>query len=231
MSAAGSTTSFGERVVGVGERRLSWLALAQLYFICDLAPGGRSVEDVLRPALQSGADIVQLRDKWASENELVNAARIFRRLCDAYDALFIVNDRPDLALACCADGVHLGQNDISASQARRVVGNDLLIGLSTHTEGQIEAALSDGACDYISTGPVFETPTKPDYEAVGLELVRHAAQSIKIPFFAIGGIDTENIETVVAAGAQRVAVVRAIAQAAYPEAAAKKLKRQLFRTT
>lgn len=208
-------------------RRLEWLQRTRLYFVCDTEPGGNDLEEVLRSGLKNGVDIAQLRDKNARESELVAAGRVFRRLCDAYDALFIVNDRPDLALACAADGLHLGQDDMPVEEAREIVGPDLIIGLSTHSTEQIRAA---EGCDYLSVGPVFETPTKPDYEAVGLELVRMAAEQVDIPFFAIGGIDDKNISQVLEAGAERVAVVRAIAEAPKPDEAAKKLHTLIDRT-
>jgi thiamine-phosphate pyrophosphorylase len=146
---------------------------------------------------------------------------VFRRLCDAYDALFVVNDRPDLAIACAADGVHLGQDDGLASAARRLVGEDLLIGLSTHSPEQVDATRD---VDYIAVGPVHATPTKPEYAPVGTELIAYAAEHARVPFFAIGGIDPENVADVVAAGAERVAVVRAIRDAPDPAGAARTLR-------
>src|SRR3954471_2219005 len=135
---------------GLAERRRAWLARTRLYLVCEARPGGRDPEDLLRPALRSGVDIVQLREKDAGERDVVHAGRVFRRLCDAYDALFIVNDRPDLAIACAADGVHLGQDDGEAAAARRLVGDDLLIGRSTHSPDQVDGAR---AVDYIAVGP------------------------------------------------------------------------------
>jgi thiamine-phosphate pyrophosphorylase len=151
----------------------------------------------------------------------VRAGRVFRRLCDAYDALFIVNDRPDLAIACAADGVHLGQDDGHVAAVRGLVGEDLVIGLSTHSPAQIDAATG---VDYIAVGPVYATPTKPDYPPVGTKLVEYAAANARVPFFAIGGIDTQNVAQVVAAGGGRVAVVRAIRDAADPAEAARGLR-------
>ena len=205
----------------VAERRRVWLERSRLYLICDTSPGGDQPEEVLRPALQAGVDIVQLRDKSVQDREIVEASRIFRRLCDAYDALFIVNDSPELAVACAADGVHLGQGDTSPDEVRRAIGPDLLIGLSTHSRDQIEAA---GDVDYIGVGPVYETPTKPDYEPVGLELVKWAAEQARVPCFAIGGIDRSNIDDVLDAGACRIAVVRAISNAADPGEVVRELK-------
>src|SRR4051812_4219290 len=192
---------------GLAERRRAWLARTRLYLVCEARPGGRDPEDLLRPALRSGVDIVQLREKDAGERDVVHAGRVFRRLCDAYDALFVVNDSPELAIACGADGVHLGQDDADPHEVRRLIGRDALIGLSTHSREQVDAA--DGV-DYIAVGPVHATPTKPEYPSVGLELVRYAAAHARVPFFAIGGIDPANVDSVAAAGAERVAVVRAI---------------------
>ena len=201
----------------LAERRRVWLERSRLYLVCEARPGGHEPEEILRPALRAGVDIVQLRDKSGDEGDLVEAGRIFRRLCDAYDALFIVNDQPELAIACAADGVHLGQDDASPADARRVMGQDALIGRSTHSVQQIEAA---DDVDYIAVGPVHRTPTKPEYEPVGLELVRQAAERATVPFFAIGGIDPGNVDDVLAAGAGRIAVVRAIRDADDPGEAA-----------
>jgi thiamine-phosphate pyrophosphorylase len=210
--------------VSLAERRRAWLERSQLYLVCEARPGGREPEEVLRPALQAGVDVVQLREKAGAEREVVEAGEVFRRLCDAYDALFIVNDQAELAIACAADGVHLGQHDASPEEARRLLGNDALIGLSTHSREQVDAA---AGVDYIATGPVFRTVTKPDYEPVGLELVRYAADRASVPFFAIGGIDASNVEEVLGAGATRVAVVRAIRDAAEPGEAARALKARI----
>jgi thiamine-phosphate pyrophosphorylase len=214
----------GGRADVVAQRRRAWLAQARLYFVLDARPGGLDPEEILRPALQSGVDVVQLREKSGDQRAIVRAGRIFRRLCDAYDALFIVNDRPDLAIACAADGVHLGQDDGQASAARRLVGDDLVIGLSTHSPEQIDGARD---VDYIAVGPVYATPTKAEYAPVGTELVAYAAERARVPFFAIGGIDPDNVAEVVAAGAERVAVVRAIRDAADPAGAARALRERI----
>jgi thiamine-phosphate pyrophosphorylase len=208
----------------VAQRRQVWLRRARLYLVLEASPGGRDPEELLRAALQGGVDVVQLREKSGDERAIVRAGRVFRRLCDAYDALFIVNDRPDLAVACAADGVHLGQDDREAEITRRLVGDDLLIGQSTHSPEQIDAARS---VDYIAVGPVYATPTKPEYAPVGTELVAYAAEHAQTPFFAIGGIDPDNVHDVVAAGAGRVAVVRAIRDAADPTEAARVLRERV----
>jgi thiamine-phosphate pyrophosphorylase len=206
------------------ERRREWLARARLYLVCDARPGGRDPEELLRPALQAGVDVVQLREKSGDERDIVRAGRVFRRLCDAYDALFIVNDRPELAIACGADGVHVGQDDPAPAEVRRMMGGDALIGLSTHSTEQVDAV---SGVDYFCVGPVYATPTKPEYEPVGLELVRYASERASEPFFAIGGIDPENAGEVVRAGAGRVAVVRAIRDATDPGAAARALRQRI----
>lgn len=195
------------------------LDAARLYFICDSAH-----LDALEPALRGGVDVFQLRDKDASDDELLRAAQRARSLCDRHGALFVLNDRPDLAVAAGAHGVHLGQDDMALEQARAIVGPDMLIGRSTHTPAQIDSA--HGA-DYIGVGPVHATPTKLGRPAVGLDLVGYAAAHAAVPFFAIGGIDETNIGAVVAAGATRAAVVRAIGDAADPEAAARGLRAAL----
>jgi thiamine-phosphate pyrophosphorylase len=196
---------------------LERLRAARLY----LALEGRAA-GVVEPALRGGVDMIQLRDKDASDASLAAAARRLRELCRTHGALFLVNDRPDLALALDADGVHLGQDDAPVEDVRAEVGDRLLIGLSTHSPEQIAAAEASSA-DYYAVGPVHETPTKPGRPAVGLELVRHAAQVASKPWFAIGGIDAANAHAVAAAGARRVVVVRAIRDADDPEAAAREL--------
>jgi thiamine-phosphate pyrophosphorylase len=179
--------------------------------------------EVVRVALGAGVDMVQLRDKDADDATLRSAARELAELCRAHGAVFVVNDRPDLALECGADGVHLGQDDAPVEAVRADVGDRLAIGLSTHSREQIAAAEVSSA-DYYAVGPVWETPTKPGRPAVGLELVRHAAAVASKPWFAIGGIDPSNIGLVTAAGARRVVVVRAIRDADDPEAAARALR-------
>lgn len=195
------------------------LAEARLYFVTDATTG----EPALREALAGGVDVLQLRDKDASDDEILAAAATFRALCSEHDALFVVNDRADLAAAAAADGVHLGQADESVAAVRERFGRELLIGLSTHSREQLAAGLATDA-DYVCVGPVYATPTKPDYPAVGLELVRHAAATVTRPWFAIGGIEGATVREVAAAGAHRVAVVRAIRNAADPRAAAAGLR-------
>jgi thiamine-phosphate pyrophosphorylase len=207
-------------------QRRAQLATARLYLVCDAAPGGRELSSVLRAAIPAGVDIVQLRDKQRSDEELAVVAGEASALCVRLGALLIVNDRPHVALAAGADGVHVGQDDLSVAGVRELVGAELLIGLSTHTPEQILAA--EGA-DYLGVGPVHATPTKPGRVPVGLELVRHASRSASAPWFAIGGINSANVAAVLEAGARRVAVVRAIADAADPGAAAGELRSEIDR--
>jgi thiamine-phosphate pyrophosphorylase len=206
-----------------GPLRRERLRTARLYLCCGARPRGQDPEPLLRAALNGGVDIVQLREKELPRRETELAALTFRRLCDTHSALFIVNDDPDLARACDADGVHLGQDDMPVAEAREILGPDMIIGLSTHSEEQIDAG-SSSSVDYISVGPIWETPTKEGRPAVGLELIRRAAKSAPHPFFAIGGIDPGNAAQVVEAGARRLCVVRAIRDAEDPAAAAAELR-------
>jgi thiamine-phosphate pyrophosphorylase len=197
------------------------LHAARLYLVCDACPEG-----FLELVLRGGVDIVQLRMKQASDDAILCAAEGFARLCTEHGALFILNDRPDLAVEIGADGVHVGQDDASVSKARALVGSERLVGLSTHTPAQVDAA---AGVDYVGVGPVHETPTKPGRPAVGLELVRYAAAHARVPFFAIGGIDARGAAEVAAVtgwavGGPRVAVVRALTEAEDPERAARELR-------
>ena len=176
---------------------------------------------VLEPALRGGVDVVQLRDKTLRDAELVAAAEPFRRACRRHRALFILNDRPDLVAACGADGVHVGRSDASAEEARALVGPERLVGLSVST---LEELGDVAGADYVGV-TAFATPTKEDAVPGGLELVRDAAAALTVPWVAIGGIDLGNVAEVVAAGAPGVAVVRAIRDAADPEAAAQAFRR------
>ena len=207
---------------GAGPLRRERLRTARLYFVCDARPPG-DLEALLRAALGGGADIVQLREKELGRGEIERAAQTFRRVADTFSALFVLNDDPDLARSCDADGVHVGQDDVSAEQARELLGPEAIVGLSTHSEEQI-AASAGRPVDYISVGPIWETPTKAGRPGVGLELIEHAAANAPHPFFAIGGIDAGNAEQVVAAGAERLCAVRAIRDAADPADAASALR-------
>jgi thiamine-phosphate pyrophosphorylase len=192
---------------------------ARVYLVLEAAHAARVVE----PALRGGVDLVQLRDKHASDEEIVRAGRELRELCHAYGALFLVNDRPDLAVACDADGVHVGQDDLPVADARAVVGPDRIVGTSTHSPEQVDGAEAADA-DYYAVGPVFETPTKQGRPATGWDLIAYAAGRATKPWFAIGGIDPETAVAAGAAGAERVVVVRAIRDAGDPEAAARAVR-------
>jgi len=221
---------------GPGWRR-ELLGQCQLYFVTSPAA---NLEAVVTAALEAGVRLVQYRAKGdgpageaplaggpaITDQQRLTDARALRQLCARHGALFLVNDRIDLALAVDADGVHLGQDDLPPSIARRLLGPDRLIGRSTHRLEQLHQAVADG-CDYVGVGPVNATPTKPGRDPVGLDYVRQAAATSPIPFFAIGGIDSTSLEEALAAGASRVAVVRAITQAADAGAASAELLARL----
>jgi thiamine-phosphate pyrophosphorylase len=201
----------------VSDRR-ERLRAARLYLVCDEQP-----DEFLATVLGAGVDIVQLRIKDADDGAIVAAGRRFGRAAERFGALFILNDRPDLVADAGADGVHVGQDDVAVAEARAIIGPDRLIGLSTHSPEQVDAA-AGLAVDYIGVGPVHATPTKPGRPAVGLELVRYAAEHARVPFFAIGGISPVNADAVRSAGAERIAVVRALTEASDPAAAARRLR-------
>lgn len=181
---------------------------------------------IVESALQGGLSLVQYRDKDADDLTRLNNARKLRQICHEYGALFLVNDRIDLALAIDADGVHLGQQDIPVELAREMLGSQKIIGRSTHNPDDLRRAIQEGA-DYVGVGPVYETPTKEGRPAAGLEYVRYAAENCPIPWFAIGGIDMNNIHDVLTAGAERISVVRAIMQAEQPTLATQFFAAQL----
>jgi thiamine-phosphate pyrophosphorylase len=198
------------------------IASTRLYLVCDARPRA-----FLEAALRGGVDVIQLRDKTLGDDALTGAAREFRAAADAAGALFVLNDRPDLVVACRADGVHVGQDDGSVAEARAAVGPDRIVGRSTHAPEQGAAAAADPDVDYLAVGPVHATPTKPGRPAAGLEYVEWAAAHVAKPWFAIGGLDAGNVGEVVARGASRIVVVRAIAGAEDPEAAARALRERL----
>lgn len=215
----------------LGDERRARLATARLYLVCGARGDGRDLRAFLDAALRGGADVVQLREKdpAVDDDALLATAEVFRAACDEHGALFVLNDRPDLAAAARADGVHVGQDDMPVAQARALVGEDALLGRSTHTPAQVDDA-SVADVDYFAVGPVHATPTKPGRPAVGLELVRHAASAPRpVPWFAIGGIDRSTVGAIVAAGAQRIVVVRALTEAADAEATARALREALAR--
>jgi len=199
---------------------------ACLYFVCEAGDDPPALAALLEAALAGGTDLIQLRDKDADDERLLAAAPAFRAAADRHRALFLINDRPDLVAACAADGVHVGQEDVPVAEARRLAGPDAIVGLSTHSAEQLRAAHAaggDGRPDYVSVGPVWPTPTKPGRPAAGLEYVELAAAEAELPWFAIGGIEPGNLAVVIAAGARRVVVVRAIRDADDPESIASSL--------
>lgn len=208
-------------MAATGSERRDRLGRARLYLCLEARPHGLDPAPLLAAALGGGVDVVQLRDKEAGDAEILAAAAVFRRLCDEHGALFVLNDRPDLAVPAAADGVHVGQEDMPVAAARALAGPELVVGLSTHAPAELDAA--EGA-DYVAVGPVWATPTKEGRPAAGLDYVRYAAAHAQVPWFAIGGIDLERAPAVVAAGATRLCVLRALRDAADPEAVARALR-------
>jgi thiamine-phosphate pyrophosphorylase len=208
-----------------GPARQERLARSRLYLVLEARPQGRDPRPLLDAALRGGVDLVQLRDKELEDDALVAAAEPFRAACAEHDALFVLNDLPDLVEACGADGVHVGRSDTPVAEARSLVGPERLVGLSASTAAELEDV---AGADYVGV-TAFTTPTKEDAVAGGLELLRTAAETLTVPWFAIGGIELANVAEVAAAGAPGVAVVRAIRDAADPEAAARTLRAALDR--
>lgn len=199
----------------------------RLYAVTDLKKADAVFFRKAEQSLKAGVDILQLRSKGLSDRELIRAGTLLRKLTRKYDRLFFINDRADLALACNADGVHLGQDDMSIAAARKILRDSgMIIGKSTHSLKQALAAVKEGA-DYIGVGPVFGTPTKPDYRPVGLRLLTQVSGKVKIPFVAIGGIHHGNLPMVLEAGARRAAVVRGIWDQENPFQAVLEMKRML----
>ena len=199
----------------------------RLYAIIDrAAAGNRDLAEVAAAAIRGGADVIQLRDKTASARQLREEAARILPLARAAGIPLIINDRADVATSAGADGVHLGQDDLPIAAAREVVGPHRLIGQSTHSLEQALAAEREGA-DYIGVGPIFPTPTKPDYGSVGPALIETVSSRVHLPIVCIGGIDATTLEPVLAAGATCVAVVRAVCGATDPEQAARAFKERL----
>ena len=195
------------------------LERARLYVVTGVRP---DLAKFLDEVLSAGVDIVQLREKEAQASDLIRWGQTFRRAAERHGALFIVNDRPEVAQELQADGVHLGQDDLSPAEAREVLGPDAIIGVSTHAPDQWDGASTEA--DYLCAGPVWETPTKPGRPAAGLEYIRHATNSAeRRPWFAIGGINERNLPEVIDAGATRIVVVRAVTEAAEPAGAVRSL--------
>jgi thiamine-phosphate pyrophosphorylase len=201
------------------------LAQARLYLVSRAQLRAGPLAELVAELAAVGVDVIQLREKEMEAGDVLRLAEPIAAACTEAGVPFIVNDRPDIALALGASGVHLGQNDLPPPVARRILGAGPIIGLSTHSRTDIET-IPDGV-NYIAVGPVFETPTKPGRPAAGFDLVEHAAGRVAIPWFAIGGINENNIEEILVAGGRRVVVVRAITEAQDPVAQAASLSRRL----
>lgn len=208
------------------DQRLGRVRAARLYLVSPARPGGRGLAGVLAAALRGGVDLFQLREKEADDDKVLAAAAVARELCGAAGVPFILNDRPDLVAAAGADGCHVGQDDLPVSRARELAGEGAIVGLSTHSPGQIAEAVR--LCpDYVAVGPVHTTPTKPGRPSVGLELLHHARAYAPEPWFAIGGLAAGTLGAAVTAGARRAVVVRAITESDDPEGAARALRAAL----
>ncbi|GAA4094088.1 thiamine phosphate synthase [Actinomadura miaoliensis] len=213
-----------ERAVALRAR----LSRARLYLCTDARERQGDLPEFLDAVLAGGVDIVQLRQKGLEARQELEYLRVFRAACERHGALLAVNDRADVAHAAHADVLHLGQDDLPVQAARAIVGQDVLIGRSTHSDEQASAAAAEPGVDYFCAGPVWPTPTKPGRPAPGPKLLEYVAAQREVrPWFAIGGIDAGNLDQVLAAGASRVVVVRALTEAADPGAAAAELARRL----
>jgi thiamine-phosphate pyrophosphorylase len=202
---------------------------ARLYLVAPAALRAGPLAELVPSLASAGVDLIQLREKDMEAGDLVRVGRPVAEACREARVPLVVNDRPDVALALDA-GVHLGQNDVPVAVARRILGG-AVVGVSTHRPREIDDAIAaPEPIDYIAVGPVYATPTKPGRPAVGLDLVRYAAERVSLPWFAIGGINSSNVGDVVDAGARRIVVVRAITEAPDPAAAAAELRAQVDRT-
>jgi len=218
-----------DRAIGTAARGRDQLANARLYVLLSGADCRAALDWTIARAAAGGADVIQLREKGLTDRELLSRAREVRDWTRTAGVLFIVNDRPDVARLVDADGVHLGQDDLSVKDARRIVGQDVLIGVSTHSSDQVRQAVLDGA-DYLGIGPVFPSKTKAFEHYPGLEFIRAAAELTSLPLFALGGITPATAPDVVRAGVWRIAVSAAIAQAEDPEQAARELRAAVERS-
>lgn len=206
----------------------SQLAAARLYLCTDARERQHDLARFLDDVLRGGVDIVQLRQKGLEAGAELRYLEVFRAACERHGKLLAVNDRADVAYAAGADILHLGQGDLAPAIARHLIGPEPLIGLSSHAEAETAAAAAEPAADYFCAGPVWPTPTKPGRPAPGLDLLRFAAGlGTPRPWFAIGGIDEASLDQVLAAGATRIVVVRALTEAADPRAAAARLAARL----
>ncbi len=200
---------------------------ALLYLVAPARIAAGDVGELIPELAAAGVDLFQLREKELEAGDIVRLAGPIQTACRAAGMPFIINDRPDVALAVDADGVHVGQNDLPPDAARRIVG-PRIVGLSTHAPEEVDAAVERShLLDYVAVGPVNETPTKPGRPGTGLSLVRHAAATVDLPWFVTGGMSERTVDSVLEAGARRIVVVRAITEAADPPAAAARLKEML----
>lgn len=207
------------------DQRRARLAAARLYLCTGDRPDLAEFADA---ALAGGVDVIQLREKGIEARAELAALEVLAAACERHGALLAVNDRADVALAAGADVLHLGQDDLPVSWARRVVGDDVVVGRSSHSAPETLAAADEPGVDYFCVGPCWPTPTKPGRPAPGLDLVRTVAgRAPARPWFAIGGIDGDRLDAVLDAGAERIVVVRAITEAADPRAAAAALRARL----
>lgn len=204
------------------------LSDARLYLCTDGRRDRGDLADFLDAVLAGGVDIVQLREKGLEAREELALLEVFRDACDRHGKLLAVNDRADIAFAARPDVLHLGQDDLPVTVAREILGDDIVIGRSTHSAAEASAAAVEEGVDYFCCGPTWPTPTKPGRPAPGLPLLEHAASLGSVrPWFAIGGIDLDNLDEVLARGANRVVVVRAITEADDPGAAAAEFAKRL----
>ena len=208
-------------MTAIGDGRRERLGRSRLYVVTGARAERGDLAAFLEEILEAGVDIVQLREKEAEAGDLLLWSPVFRDATRRHDALFVVNDRPGVALAAGADGVHLGQNDLSSGFVRALVGPDMLIGLSTHSPRELVAAAPEA--DYVCAGPVFETPTKGGRPATGLSLIEAAAERERRPWFAIGGLNVDTLPPVMKSGARRIVVVRAVTEASDPGASVRAL--------
>ncbi|WP_436773923.1 thiamine phosphate synthase [Yinghuangia sp. YIM S09857] len=204
------------------------LADARVYLCTDAREAQGDLPEFLDAVLAAGVDIVQLRQKGLEARQELEFLEVFADAARRHGRLLAVNDRADVAHATGSDVLHLGQDDLPVPYARRIIGDDVVVGRSTHAEAEVDAAIAEPGVDYFCTGPVWPTPTKPGRHAPGLDLVRYAAaRRPERPWFAIGGIDLGNLDQVVEAGATRVVVVRAVTEADDPAAATAEFVRRL----
>lgn len=218
-----------QRAVLITRQSLERLAEARLYVLLDGAGSLTQLRELAAAVIDGGADAIQLRDKVLDDRQLLERARLLRQLTRDAGKLLIVNDRPDLAVLSDADGVHVGQEELPVKDIRRLVGTDMLIGVSTHSIEQARAAVLDGA-NYLGVGPCFPSATKRFVEFPGLDVVKAVAGEICLPAFAIGGITAENLAQVAAAGLHRVAVGGAATNADDPTTACRELLERLTST-